>query len=1234
MPAGFYVLAGVEINAVARDLDLPEGELHIVGLGVDPASDAFEAALAGQRGEPPARFERMLRDFAPRAGRRCGAGGLDARRGDALGRPTLARALVAAGFATNVQDAFARLVGRGGPGYVAREGLGPRRRDRGDPGRRRHPGARALLRRAVAPRPPARADGRRAGGLEVHHRSFDAATVAAVGAVANELGLFPSGGTDFHGDGETYAEAIAETWVPPEIAGGVLGGARAGIARVTARSLPVLDLLPPVAAAGSPASAASAADERVAEFRPEDQALPRFWIWTLGCQMNRSDSEEMAGRLLAAGCAEAAGMEAADLVVINTCAIREAAEAKVIGRQGALAALQTANPALRMVLTGCAVRERDRAGLQRRFPAVDLFLRPDEEPELVERLGLASAQGPVGLGGAAMGPARATSAVPTAPRTAATTLVKGVPVSAADHLAGSRAEAVASGAVRRESAVTAWLPIIYGCDKTCTYCIVPFSRGPERSRPVRRGARGGALARSRGLSARSRCSARTSTATGTTCRRRRGSRTWRRRGGRAGGSIVRSRPDLAELIRAIDSMRAPDGGPAVPRLRFVTSHPWDLSDRLIDAMAESPSVCAALHLPVQSGDDEVLHRMGRQYTIAHYEERLERIREAIPGIAVSTDVIVGFCGETEAQFGATLRLLETIRYEQVFAAAYSPRPGTPATRLADDVPAAMKKERLNRLLALQEEIGFARNRARIGSVASVLVDSLERERTHDHDEEAARRRAADARRPGSVRRAVAGRLGSAGRPLAREPARPPRRPGGARRGHRRRSDRGRRPVQPAGDPRLTPGEGSARQPRPPLLVVGRADRHRQDRARRSHRARARGRGVHAEVISADSRQVYRGTDVATAKPTAAERRGIPHHGLDLVDPDAPLLRGGLRRACRRACCPPSPRAPASRSSSAGPGSGSRAIADGLALDALPWDPERPRRAGDGPRRARPRCARRASPGRRAGPRRRGRPAQPAPRRAGARDRPPPGRRAAPGTPRLRRAGPAPDARLGDRVRHRAWIARRAAAQLDGGILAEAESLRARYPTTLRAFSAIGYREAWDLLDGRLDRAGYLAANVARNVAYARRQRTWFRSAAVDVQVDAGDPAAVTAAIDRARSFAAQVARGRLTARVRRDVRRVRRLVLAGREDAGPEQRQRKPRRSGSWPSMNPVPISRRPSGRRRTERTSALSAIASPATLIPTVTPAGTPGAAATISRAPVSDRSRTHADCASSVPP
>ena len=482
------------------------------------------------------------------------------------------------------------------------------------------------------------------------------------------------------------------------------------------RELPVLEAVVPQASTGA---ALGPIEARVAEFRPEDQALPRFWVWTLGCQMNRSDSEEMAGRLLAAGCAEAPSIEAADLVIINTCAIREAAEAKVIGRQGVLRTLKASRPGMRVVLAGCAVRERDRGGLPRRFPAVDLFLRPDEEPELVERLGLSSAQGPVGL----------------PPATAATTVVNGIAVSAADHLAGSRAAAVDAGALRRDSPVAAWIPIIYGCDKTCTYCIVPFSRGPERSRPFDE-----ILAEAQVLAA---AGYREVTLLGQNVNSYGHDLPTEARFGHAveerwaGRRIDRTgRPDLAELIRAIDALRGDDGRPAIPRLRFITSHPWDLSDRLIATMATCPSVCQALHLPVQSGDDAVLRRMGRQYSIAHYRERLDRIRAAVPGIAVSTDVIVGFCGETQEQFEATLDLLREVRYDQVFAAAYSPRPGTPATRLADDIPADVKRERLNVLLSVQEGIGFERNRERLGSCVSVLVDAVARPRAHDHDDDA------------------------------------------------------------------------------------------------------------------------------------------------------------------------------------------------------------------------------------------------------------------------------------------------------------------------------------------------------------------------------------------------------------------------------------------------------------------------------------------------------------------
>jgi tRNA-2-methylthio-N6-dimethylallyladenosine synthase len=480
---------------------------------------------------------------------------------------------------------------------------------------------------------------------------------------------------------------------------------------MTLRQLPMFDAVPAPRQAHHPVEPA---DTRLAEYRPEARALPTFHVWTLGCQMNRSDSEEMAGRLLAAGCAEAPSLDEADLVVINTCAIREGAEQKVIGRQGHLAKLKAANPGLRIVLTGCSVREPDRAGLRKRYPAVDLFLRPDEEPELVDRLGLASAQAPVGLVGA-------------------TTTVGHTVVGVADHLAQTRAQAVAGGAVARDSATSAWLPIIYGCDKTCTYCIVPFSRGPERSRPFDE-----IVDEARSLAA---AGYREVTLLGQNVNSyghdlapevRFGHVDAERWAGRR--LDLHGRPDLAELIRAIDGIRTADGKPAIERLRFVTSHPWDLSDRLIEAMADCPSVCEHLHLPVQSGDDAVLRRMGRQYTTDHYLERLARIRESVPGIAISTDIIVGFCGETDAQFRSTLRLLETVRYDTVFAAAYSERPGTPATHLADDVPADVKRARLNELLALQEDIGLERNRAWLGRDVDVLVDRVVPPRLHDHEE--------------------------------------------------------------------------------------------------------------------------------------------------------------------------------------------------------------------------------------------------------------------------------------------------------------------------------------------------------------------------------------------------------------------------------------------------------------------------------------------------------------------
>jgi tRNA-2-methylthio-N6-dimethylallyladenosine synthase len=443
---------------------------------------------------------------------------------------------------------------------------------------------------------------------------------------------------------------------------------------MTTRLLPILEAAPARAAAPAPAP-------DLAEFATDDLALPRFHVWTLGCQMNHSDSEEMAGALAAAGCAEAPSLESADLIVINSCAIREAAEQKVIGRMGHLANLRRANPALRVVLTGCSVRTDNAPTLKRRYPQVDLFLRPDEEPELTARLGLAGATAPGLMAGA--------------------------------HRA--------VGDINRQSPSSAWLPIIYGCDKTCTYCIVPFSRGPERSRPF-----DDVVAEARTLAAQG---YREVTLLGQNVNsyghdlpaEARFAHIRRQRD--LGRTIeLDGRPDIAELLHAIRD---------IPRIRFVTSHPWDLSERLIAAMADSPAVCEHLHLPVQSGDDGVLRRMGRQYSIAAYLELVARLRAAVPGITLTTDIIVGFCGETEAQFQNTLDLLRQVRFETVFAAAFSVRPGTPAARLEDDVPRVEKKRRLQALLDLQEGIGLAANEAWVGRTTEVLVDQQRPPSAHD-----------------------------------------------------------------------------------------------------------------------------------------------------------------------------------------------------------------------------------------------------------------------------------------------------------------------------------------------------------------------------------------------------------------------------------------------------------------------------------------------------------------------
>jgi tRNA-2-methylthio-N6-dimethylallyladenosine synthase len=297
---------------------------------------------------------------------------------------------------------------------------------------------------------------------------------------------------------------------------------------------------------------------------------------------------------------------------------------------------------------------------------------------------------------------------------------------------------VDAGSIARQSAVSAWLPIIYGCDKTCTYCIVPFSRGPERSRPFDDVVREARLLAEQGYQEVTLLGQNVNSYGHDLPRESRfaevhGDRTL----GRA--LDLDGRPDFAALLRAIDGLRTADGVPAIPRLRFVTSHPWDLTERLIAAMAECPSVCEHLHLPVQAGDDGVLRRMGRQYTVEAYLGLVERLRTAIPEIRLTTDIICGFSGESETAFERTLELLREVRFDQVFAAAFSVRPGTPAARLPDDVPPQEKRRRLNALLAVQEGIGREQNEAWIGRTTEVLFAEIRAPSLHGHDGGAAPR---------------------------------------------------------------------------------------------------------------------------------------------------------------------------------------------------------------------------------------------------------------------------------------------------------------------------------------------------------------------------------------------------------------------------------------------------------------------------------------------------------------
>lgn len=380
----------------------------------------------------------------------------------------------------------------------------------------------------------------------------------------------------------------------------------------------------------------------------------RYLVWTIGCQMNEAESHKVEALLHQAGYEPTAQESDADVIVLNSCVVRQAAEDKVVGKLGSLVRVKRENPDVRIALTGCMVTGQE-ARLRARFPYVDLFFEPSDFDRLTEIV----------------------------PELAETDL----DLAELPHYY----QPVAS-----DPRVTAYVPIIYGCNFVCSYCIVPYRRGRETSRPFDE-----IVAEVRQLSERGISEV---TLLGQTVN--------------AYGHDLPDGRDLADLLAAVDAL------PGIRRVRFLTSHPKYFSDKLIHAIADLPTLCEHVNLPVQAGDNEVLRRMRRTYTHEHYRERIALIRETIPGVTLATDIIVGFPGETDEQFESTLALLNDIEFDKVHVAMYSPRPGTLSARWEDDISPAVKHARHQAVDRLQSELSLRKHRVRLGRREEILVDGF------------------------------------------------------------------------------------------------------------------------------------------------------------------------------------------------------------------------------------------------------------------------------------------------------------------------------------------------------------------------------------------------------------------------------------------------------------------------------------------------------------------------------
>ena len=391
---------------------------------------------------------------------------------------------------------------------------------------------------------------------------------------------------------------------------------------------------------------------------------PLAYVRSYGCQQNVNDGEKIRGVLQDIGYGLCDSVEHADLILFNTCAVREHAEQRVFGNVGALKKLKEQNPRLMIGICGCMAQQPHIVEkLRQSYPYVDLVFGVDG----IDRL-----------------PAMLAERVRRGKRYLETP--------------AERNAVVEKMPIRRDSGFRAWLPIMYGCDNFCTYCIVPYVRGRERSREP-----AAILAEFKQLVAQG---YKEITLLGQNVN--------------SYGKGLNEKVDFSDLLNLLCAV------PGDYQIRFMTSHPKDASHKLIDTIAAQPHLCKHIHLPVQSGSDRLLQQMNRHYNVGQYKELVSYAREKIPGVTFSSDIIVGFPGETEQDFEATLELVKEVGYMQLFTFNYSKRTGTPAAKMPDPTTHAEKAARMERLLRTQDEFAFAATAAMKGQTVRVLVEAAGR----------------------------------------------------------------------------------------------------------------------------------------------------------------------------------------------------------------------------------------------------------------------------------------------------------------------------------------------------------------------------------------------------------------------------------------------------------------------------------------------------------------------------